>query len=115
MPHSQAPFVCDHFMYLIQIFLPLSDEHDSRFPREHYESMERELVASFSGFTAYPRAPASGLWKGPSTEIQRDELVVYEVMSDQIDLQWWRNLRGRLEELFRQDRILIRSQQVDVM
>jgi hypothetical protein len=73
-------------------------------------------VARFDGCTAYSRAPASGLWKdGDEESVERDDLVVYESMAEVQDLDWWRGFRERLERLFKQDRILIRSQVVEII
>jgi hypothetical protein len=102
-------------MYLIQVFLPLRDKSGQRFPREHYESIERKLIATFTGFTAYPRAPASGLWKDDDEELERDELVIYEVMTEQQDKPWWKSFREDLERLFQQDKILVRSQSTELL
>jgi hypothetical protein len=102
-------------MYLIQVFLPLNDEQGTRFPREQYDHVERKLISHFSGFTAYPRMPASGLWKDSEAALQRDELVIYEVMSENLTAAWWSEFRASLEALFRQEKILIRSQVVELL
>lgn len=102
-------------MYLIEIFIPLADNEGSLFPREQHEAVERTLTEKFGGVTAYPRAPASGRWKGSDAEEQHDDLIVYEVMSDGLDESWWQNYRSELEEAFRQERVLIRSQSVRLL
>jgi hypothetical protein len=102
-------------MFLIQIFLPLSDSDGKAFPRREYELVEHTLASKFNGFTAYPRAPASGLWKSPGDEVQRDELVVYEVIAETVDRTWWAEYRESLEQRLRQEKILIRSQEISVL
>jgi hypothetical protein len=103
-------------MYLYQILLPICDKAGHRFARGDFEKVERELIACFDGFTAYSRAPASGLWKDSEEEsVERDDLIVYEAIADEQDLDWWRGFRERLERLFKQDRILIRSQVVEII
>lgn len=102
-------------MYLVQMFLPLSDQVRQRFPRNFYETVEGELTRAFQGFTAYPRAPASGLWKNPSNDVERDELVIYEVMVETLDRNWWNGYRAALERQFRQDQILIRASDIEVL
>jgi hypothetical protein len=99
-------------MHLIQVFIPLAGGDGKRFPRSHFEALEETLVAEFTGFTSYPRAPASGLWKGPNAEVQQDDLIIYEIMTDNVEDDWWKTFRQSLEELFQQDKILIRSQLV---
>ena len=102
-------------MYLLEIFLPLFDQQHRRFAHGMYERVERELVERFQGFTAYSRPSASGLWKEDRSELQSDELVIYEVMTDNDDWSWWKRYRRSLEERFDQDQILIRSQTVTVI
>jgi hypothetical protein len=102
-------------MHLIQIFLPLHDNTGTRFPRNLYKGLEQELISRFTGFTAYPRMPASGLWKDAHESVERDELVIYEVLTDDLDRAWWRSLREKLEHEFKQEKILMRSQIVEVL
>ena len=56
---------------------------------------------------AWLQAPAEGLWGGgPSTD--REDIVIFEVMTDAIDLEDWRRRRADLERQFRQDKVIIR-------
>jgi hypothetical protein len=41
--------------------------------------------------------------------LERDRIVIVEVMVDKIDSDWWSGYRGRLEAEFAQQEILIRS------
>lgn len=102
-------------MYLVEIFLPLADNEGSAFPAELHEAVERALSDRFGGVTAYPRAPASGLWKVSPTKSQQDDLVVYEVMTEQLDAASWADYRQHLEKVFRQEKLLIRAQQIEVL
>ena len=90
-------------MNLVQILLPVYDEHGNRFPQSMYEKVARELTDSFGGLTAYVRAPAKGLWAERPGETRRDDIVVYEVMVESLDASWWRDYREALEGRFRQD------------
>jgi hypothetical protein len=101
-------------MHLLEIFLPLADKSGSPFPKSIYDAVEKELTDKFGGMTAYPRAPASGVWKKGGRE-ELDELIVYEVMSKDVDFEWWRSYRKKLENDFEQDRILIRSHQLEIL
>ena len=65
-----------------------------------------------SGLTAYARAPAKGLWAGDGG-VERDDIVVYEVMTEQLDRSWWSMFRARLAEKFRQEDLVVRSHAVD--
>jgi hypothetical protein len=102
-------------MYLMQILLPLTSPRGEKFPRAHYEHTEKQLISHFKGFTAYPRAPASGLWKNADATLERDDLIVYEVLAQQSDAEWWAAFRKSLETLFEQDTILIMSHEVTIM
>lgn len=96
-------------MHLVQILLPLADNEGNRFTREPFEAVERELMTAFGGFTAYPRAPASGLWKSPDLETLRDDMIVYEALVESLDRAWWTEYRRQLQQRFAQDVILIRA------
>ena len=97
-------------MNLVQLLLPLYDEHGDRFAQSMYDEVARELTQSFGGLTAYARAPAKGLWEERAGEVRRDDIVVYEVMVESLDAQWWREYRRKLEARFRQEELVVRAQ-----
>jgi hypothetical protein len=99
-------------MHLVELFLPLNDNEGSPFTRPVFASVEKELAEKFGGATAYPRAPASGIWKQGSENTKRDDLVVYEIMTKTIDGDWWKAYREKLEQIFKQERVLIRSHEI---
>ena len=101
-------------MKLIQILLPLFDNHGRRFPRAVYRQVRAELATQFTGLTAYSRVAAEGLWR-VGKRIQRDDIVVYEVMTSSVNRRWWRNYRRQLEHRFRQDTIVIRAENITVI
>jgi hypothetical protein len=94
-------------MHLFQILLPRADNDGRPFAREEFDRVKEELAASFEGVTAYLQAPAEGLWKQDG-ESNNDDIVIFEVMTEQVDLPDWRNRRAELERRFLQDRIIIR-------
>src|SRR4051812_3412840 len=94
-------------MHLIEIFLPLSDNDGKRFAAAAYAGVRKQLVDKFGGLTAFSRSPAEGIDTGHGRE-RYDELVVFEIMTDELDQTWWTAWRRQLEATFRQDRILIR-------
>ena len=102
-------------MHLIQILLPLFDNEGRAFPHETYRSIGDELVERFSGLTAFTRAPAEGLWAPGDDEAKRDDIVVFEVMTDKIDKKWWAEYRQRLEKQLRQEAIIIRMHKVELL
>ena len=95
--------------HLIQILLPLFDNGGQPFPRSDYMRVRSELTERFGGLTAFTRAPAEGLWE-ENGETTRDDIVVFEVLTSELDAGWWAGYRRRLEASFRQDSIVIRAQ-----
>jgi hypothetical protein len=96
-------------MHLIEILLPLRDNEGNRFPRASLDRVRRELTERFGGVTAHLRAPAAGVWKDDHGDVERDDVVIVEVVADELDRAWWSGYRRELESRFRQDEILIRA------
>ena len=96
-------------MHLIQLFLPLRDNVGAAFPPAMFAAVRAELTDAFGGVTAYQRAPATGLWEDDDDEVQRDDLVLFEVMVESLDRAWWRRHAADLAARFRQDEILVRA------
>lgn len=98
-------------MHVIEILLPLRDNEGRPFGPELYGGVREELVQRFGGLTAFTRSPAEGLWNhGEGTA--RDEIVIFEVMTDALERGWWADYRAQLEGRFAQDVILIRASEV---
>jgi hypothetical protein len=62
--------------------------------------------------TAFTRAPAEGLNKDQG-EIERDDIIVLEVMTQQLEHQWWSAYRKTLEKEFAQDEVVIRASAIE--
>ena len=89
-------------MHLVTLLLPAYDEE-----------VAHELTERFGGVTAYARAPAKGLWKEtPQHGTTHDDIVVYEVMVDTLDEEWWRQYRRTLEQRFAQKELVVRAQEI---
>lgn len=101
-------------MYLFQILLPRTDNSGKPFPKKEYHQIKEELATQFEGVTAYLRAPAEGLWR-QGAKSAHDDIVIFEVMADQIDLAAWRSRRAQLEHRFRQNEIVIRYLSVHIV
>jgi hypothetical protein len=56
---------------------------------------------------AYLQAPAEGQWQD-GEQSSKDDIVIFEVMVDDIDLPDWRKRRAELERRFRQDTVITR-------
>ncbi len=102
-------------MHLVQIFLPIHDNAQEPFPREELRRVRQELTERFGGLTVYTRAPAEGLWKLNENHTSRDDIVIFEVMALELDVTWWREYRHELEKRFRQDVIMVRAQQTQLL
>jgi len=96
-------------MYLVQILLPLFDNDGHPFEAADYIRLRSELADRFGGVTAYTRAPARGVWKDEAGETNRDDIVIFEVMTGELDREWWTAFRRQLEARFRQDTLIVRA------
>lgn len=94
-------------MHLVQILLPLHDNDGRAFPSNSFTQVREDLTGRFGGVTAFIRAPAVGLWEESRGGINRDEVVLFEVLAERLDNEWWRLYRQQLQLKFSQDEILI--------
>ena len=99
-------------MNLVQMLLPVYDADGQRFPQSMYTEVASELTERFGGLTAYVRAPAAGLWEEEPGRTRRDDIVVYEVMVDTLEPQWWMEYRKRLEARFAQRELVVRTHEI---
>ena len=96
-------------VHLVQVLLPLVDDAGQRFGEAAFDAVREELTHRFGGVTAFMRSPAVGLWKSPSGQVDRDEVVTVEVMVDTLDRDWWRAYRDQLARAFRQEELVVRA------
>jgi hypothetical protein len=96
-------------MYLVQLLLPLYDNAGNKVSRDTFARVRDELTERFGGVTAFMRAPAQGTWIDPSGDVERDEIVVCEVMVETLDRAWWADYRRTLEALFGQRELVVRA------
>jgi hypothetical protein len=101
-------------MHLVEILLPLLRNDGSRQPQALFASVREEMVARFGGLTAFARSPAEGVWEQDG-ERSKDEIVIFEVMTEKIDRDWWAGYRQRLERDFEQEAIVVRAREVDLL
>jgi hypothetical protein len=102
-------------MQLIEILLPLADNEGKPFPGGLHARVRDELADRFGGVTAFTRAPAEGLWKAGEGEARSDQIVIFEVMADWLDRGWWSAYRIELERRFRQEEIMVRAGEVELL
>lgn len=95
--------------HLVQLLLPMYDADGEAFAAAHYAGIRQHLTERFGGFTAYSRAPGVGVWSDDRGRAQRDDIIVYEVMCEELDRAWWDEYRTSLEQLFEQDELVVRA------
>lgn len=101
--------------FLVQLFLPLDDNAGNPLPRTLFDTVRGELTEAFGGATAFLRAPATGAWEDRDGKVQRDEVVLLEVMVDGLDRDWWSRYRQELERRFQQDEVVVRATPIQVL
>ena len=102
-------------MKLVQILLPLCDNGGDAYPKAMFDRVRSELADAFGGVTAFLRSPAVGLWEDESGKVQRDDVVLFEIMTDELDRSWWQHYRQDLQNRFRQQAIIVRASDVEVI
>jgi len=94
-------------MWLVQIFLPFSAGSQGAL-----QDIKEELTNRFGGVTAYNRAPAEGVWRDGNKK-EKDDIVIVEVMTNELDRAYWSDLRNRLEHQLNQHEIVVRASGID--
>jgi hypothetical protein len=102
-------------MNMVQLLLPLWSNAGERFSKKLFDQVSKELIDRFSGLTAHVQAPARGLWEKEDGKTVRDEIIIYEVMVENLDLSWWTEYRQLLETRFKQNKLIIRSQEITIL
>lgn len=97
--------------YLVEILLPKETGHGKPIGRKWFADLLSELTGKFGGATSFMRAPGQGLWSSGG-ETQRDNIAVIEVMADQLEPEYWKGLRERLERELSQEEVVIRAQEI---
>jgi hypothetical protein len=65
------------------------------------------LTDKFGSVTAFSQSPAEGIWKDEGY-VQKEHIIIYEVMIAEFDLNWWRNFIVNLEAKIKQEKIVLR-------
>lgn len=102
-------------MFLIQILLPVYNNQQKPFPKEKYIQIQNELTEKFGGLTSFMRSPAVGLWKENEQNTVRDDIVIFEVMAEEIELEWWQKYREKLCKLFMQQELIMRASEIQLL
>ena len=110
----QSPAVSD-YRHLVQILLPLYDKRGTEQDKSLFARTRAELTEKFGGLTAHVRAPARGLWKAEDGEVERDDIVILEVLVESLEHAWWRRYRRELERRFAQEEVIIRAMRIETI
>ncbi len=102
-------------MHLVQLLLPLYNNAGDQLDKELFVQVRNELVERFGGMTGYTRAPVAGLWQDSESQTVRDDLVIYEVMVERFDREWWGQYRAALEERFQQNNLVVRAHSISIL
>jgi hypothetical protein len=97
--------------HLVQILLPTHTGDGAAVATEQFARVRMELTERFGGVTAYSRSsPATGLWKRDEDDaIERDQVIMVEVVVEAFDHEWWAAYREQLEARFGQEEVHARA------
>jgi hypothetical protein len=95
--------------HLIQLLLPVYANNGRRVPQQEFAAVRDELTQRFGGMTAYLRSPAQGTWKDERGAVDRDDVIMCEVVADELDRNWWTGYRLQLQKRFGQRELLVRA------
>lgn len=99
-------------MHLVQIILPRYENSGAPIDAERFREVRQTLLDRFGGVTAFTRSPAQGLWQDGG-RVEKDEVLLYEVMVDELDREWWARYRKELEANFHQQELVIRAHLIE--
>ncbi len=95
--------------HLVQVLLPTHRRNGAPVASEEFARVRVELTERFGGVTAYSRSPATGLWKRDDEEVERDQVIMIEVVVEVFDREWWAGYREQLETRFGQEEVHARA------
>jgi hypothetical protein len=98
---------------LVQFLLPTRGADGREVDSSLFSDVQSQLAERFGGVTAYVRAPAKGLWRGPAGAVADDDVVMVEVEVEALDREWWIGYRRELARQFHQHDILMRAITID--
>ena len=101
-------------MHLVKLYLPLNDPDGHALPSEMHDGVKQELTDKFGGVTMFSNTPTEGVW-AHGAKLEFDQIIVFEVMTEVLSYQWWKDYRKSLESIFQQDQIIISTHAVDIL
>jgi hypothetical protein len=94
--------------HLVQILVPLITGENKKLEKRWFEGLLHELTDRFGGATSFKQSPGQGHWDS-GKEIERDSVALIEVMTAELDEEYWHELKARLEKELSQSEIMIRA------
>lgn len=98
----------------MQILMPLYDNEGVAFGRQIYDRERDELARKFGGVTIFRSSPAEGIWK-EGERISRDAIILFEVMAEELEREWWTTYRANLEARFKQEKMIVRATAIELL
>lgn len=100
---------------LIQLYLPKNQPDGTPFKNKLFQKVKAELTERFGGLTMYTRAPAKGLWKEDNKHTTTDDIIIYEIMAPDLEVEFWKAYKDKLLKRFKQEELLIRCSAISVI
>jgi hypothetical protein len=100
---------------LIQMLLPTKGADGAAFGDDVLGQTRGELIERFGGLTAYMRSPAAGAWTSADGRVEKDSVVMIEVIAETFDVGWWRSYAKKLKQRFAQESVHVRACDVQVL
>lgn len=88
------------------------DNEGEAFDQKVYDRVRDEMTKKFGGVTAFRSSPAEGIWK-EGGRISRDAIIIFEVIADELEREWWATYRANLETRFRQRKMIVRATAIE--
>lgn len=102
-------------MNLVEIFVPCRYPDGRDIPGEFFTRLTAQLTEKFNGTTAFLRSPAEGAWVNEQGHCDHDEIVIFEVLVEDLDRDWWSEFRLGLELELDQKKLLIRATTIECL
>jgi hypothetical protein len=101
-------------MHLVQLLFLLYSVQAFHSNRKRFAEVRNELVDRFGGITAY--TTCSGDWTMARKRADfRDDLIIYEIIVEKLEEDWWRQYRALVENRFQQKSIVVRTREIRVL
>jgi len=92
---------------LYQLYLPLNYNDGRPIEEDKFSLTRKELITRFGGLTTTPPGfPLQGWWQSAGTVV-RDDIVLWTVLTQRVENDFFNTYRELLEERFSQEEIRI--------